>query len=213
MRLFLASQDFGNHADRLREMVGRNNKALVVFNARDAKGEDYGIEFQKKLFAESDLKFEKLDLRDYFGKEKELRKYIDKYQPGLIVLLGGNTFLLRRAMKQSGLDEILKEDIGKDKYVLAGHSAGSMAPGPSLHGYEMAYKENLVEDLPGYSKEIIWDGLGFTKYRIITHGDSIKYKDIIKKRKKFFEKNNDKYIVLNDSDVYILDGDKEEVLR
>lgn len=35
MRLFLASQDFGNHADRLSEMVGGNRRALVNKNKEE----------------------------------------------------------------------------------------------------------------------------------------------------------------------------------
>jgi dipeptidase E len=211
MRLFLASQDFGNHADRLSEMVGDNRRSLVIFNARDYK-DDKGIEKQKELFARNNLKFRSLDLRDYFGKQDELREFIIGYNPGLITLLGGNTFLLRRALFQSGLDEILRDDIRHDKYVLAGHSAGSMVIGPSLRGYERMDKEKLV--LPKYQSEVIWDGLNLTDMRIIPHADSSKYeKEIIEIRSKLFDKNGWKYAALNDSDVFVVDNDKVEILR
>lgn len=211
MRLFLASQDFGNHTDRLREMVGHNTRSLVVFNARDYK-EDKGVEAQRRLFSTNHLMFQEIDLRDYFGKSQELKEYISSYKPGLVVLLGGNTFLLRRALFQSGFDQILQNDIREDKYVLAGHSAGSIVVGPSLRGYERMDKEKLV--LPGYQREIVWDGLGLTNVRVIPHADSPKYeKEIIDLRSNLFDRNHWEYTVLNDSDVFIVDGIKSEVLR
>ena len=66
MRLFLASQDFGSHVDRLSALVGENRKALVVFNARDYK-DDEGLEKQEKLFTDATFELYKLDLCDYFG--------------------------------------------------------------------------------------------------------------------------------------------------
>lgn len=211
MRLFLASQDFGNHADRLSEMVGENRKSLVVFNARDYK-DDKGIAKQRELFAQNNLDFQELDLRDYFGKSGELRSFIDEYQPGLIVLLGGNTFLLRRALSQSGLDEILQQDIVANRYVLAGHSAGAIVAGPSLEGFERMDKEKLV--MPGYQEEVIWSGLGLADARAIPHIESSEYDTaIVELRQELFDKNGWRYVMLRDSDVLVVDGEEEEVLQ
>jgi dipeptidase E len=195
MKLFLASQDFGDHADKLRELVGNNKKALVVFNARDYKEGDGGEQFQRELLAENGFNFYRLDLRDYFGKEAGLNKFVADYKPGLVVLLGGNTFLLRRALAQSGFDKIIRRDVRQGKYVFAGHSAGSIVAGPDLHGYEHMDKEKLT--FPPFQKEIIWDGLGLTNVRVIPHADSPKYeKEIIKQRKELFDKFNYEYVVL-----------------
>jgi len=215
MRLFLASSDFGNHVDRLKKMVGNNHKVLVVSNARDYKSKeerDAVIEYKKKLFMENGFEFVELDLRDYFGKEKELRKFVDEQKAGLVALMGGNTFMLRRALSQSGFDKILKDDLSKDKYMLTGDSAGAIVATPSLRGYERMDKENVLA--PKYQKEVIWDGLGLTDVRVIPHADSPKYdKQVIEIREKLFDKNGWDYVVLNDSDVYVIDGEKKEVLR
>ena len=80
MRLFLASQYFGNHADRLSDMVGENRKALVITNARDYR-ENKSLDAKRKLFKQNNLDFQELDLREYFGKSDELRLFIDDYQP------------------------------------------------------------------------------------------------------------------------------------
>lgn len=211
MRLFLASQDFGKYADRLSEMVGENRRALVVFNARDYK-EDEGLEKQQNLFADNNFEFHKLDLRDYFGRTEELRGLIDKYSPGQVVLLGGNTFLLRRALAQSGFDEMIKSDIAADKYVLAGHSAGSIVAGPSLEGFERLDNQHVL--IPGYDPGVIWSGLGLTDTRIIPHVSRDIYRQQITAiREQLFDANGWRYVELNDDEVFVVNGDKEEVLR
>lgn len=212
MKLFLASQDFGDHADRLRELVGKNINALVVFNARDYKEDDGGEPFQRELLTKSGFNFYRLDLRDYFGKEAELDKFVADYKPGLVILLGGNTFLLRRALAQSGFDKIIRRDVKQGKYVFAGHSAGSIVAGPDLHGFERIDEEKLTF-LP-YQEEVVWDRLGLTDVRVIPHADSPKYeKEIIKLRKELFDKLDYEYVVLNDADVLIIDGSKKELLK
>ena len=209
MKLFLASQDFGNYGDKLSQMVGDNRRSLVVFNALDYK-DDKGYGRQKELFEEYGLEFQGLDLRNYFDRQNELRQFIDKYQPGLVVLLGGNTFLLRRALFQSGFDDILRHDVGDNKYVLAGHSAGAIVAGPSLKGFERMDKEKLV--LPGYQSDIVWDGLGLTGMRVISHADSPKYEaEVISLRQELFDKNQWDYVVLNDSDVFVVDNEGSKV--
>lgn len=210
MRLFLASQDFGNYVDRLSAMVGKNRKTLVVTNARDYSV-DKGVEAQKELFAANDLDFYELDLRKYFGQQEELEKFVDEYQPGAVILLGGNVFLLRRALYQSGFDEILKRDVCADKYVLAGHSAGAIVAGSELHEFERLDDATLV--LPGYQEEIIWGGLGLTSMAILPHADSEKYGNEVARLSAEFEKENRRHVVLNDSDVFVVDNLKEEVLR
>ena len=210
MRLFLASQYFGNHADRLSDMVGENRKALVITNARDYR-ENKSLDAKRKLFKQNNLDFQELDLREYFGKSDELRLFIDDYQPGLVVLAGGNMFLLRRALYQSGFDKILNRDINDNKYVLAGYSAGSIVVGPDLHGFKQLDNPYLV--LPGYQEEVVWDGLGLTDVLVLPHADSPKYIQKIADASALFDRNDWKNIVLNDSDVFVVDGDKEEVLR
>ena len=212
MKLFLASQDFGDHADKLRKLVGKNKNTLVIFNARDYKEGDNGEPFQRELFTKNGFNFYRLDLRDYFGKEAELNKFVADYKPGLVVLLGGNTFLLRRALAQSGFDKIICRDVKQGKYVFAGHSAGSIIAGPNLHGFEHMDQEKLT--FPPYKKKIVWDGLGLTDVRVIPHADSPKYeKEINKLRKELFDKYNYEYVVLSDADVLIIDGSKKELLK
>ncbi|MDR0591090.1 MAG: peptidase E [Candidatus Nomurabacteria bacterium] len=211
MRLFLASQDFGRHVDRLVELVGKNNKALVVFNARDYETPEARAEVvtrKEELFKKASFEFNELDLREYFGEPAKLRKFINKFKPGVVSLIGGNSFLLRRALYQSGLDEILKADIYDNKYVYAGHSAGAIVAEPNLACYETG--DEYVVPL-SYNKGIVWGGLGFVQERTVPHCDSSNPRAL--SRQKTFRELDLPYITLSDSDVYVVDGLKKEVLR
>lgn len=110
MRLYLSSFKFGNHIDKLRGLVGPGKEAVVILNARDYKEPDNRNQYLKWEIETLDsigFNAEELDLRNYFGKEKDLENLLNKKQ--LVWIDGGNTFLLRRAMKQSGFDNIIKK--------------------------------------------------------------------------------------------------------
>jgi len=214
MRLFLASQDFGNHVDRLKELVGDNNKVLLIQNTKDYydhAGRDESTAHWISLFRQNGFEPTELDLRKYFGNDK-LKSFIDGFRPGLIYVTGGNTFILRRAMRQSGLDDILLHDLQNDKYVYGGCSAGSIVMISSLES------EKASDDDPGlvppqYKPEILWDGLGAINEKIIPHADANWYSESAQRKKEYFDERGWDYTVLNDSDVLVIDGDKKEVLR
>jgi len=213
MRLFLASKDFGGHADRLRELVGNNRKALVITNARNHKPKDDQrevIEKNRNLFEENGFEFAELDLRDFFGKEDQLREFVDREKPGLVFALGGNYFILMRAFAQSGFDNILKDKLNKDELVYGGSSGGSMVATPDLRYYN-DQKATVVP--AGYDKESVYDGLKLVDFYISPHQDQNWYKPYIKDRLKKLERDRKPFITLDDSDVYVVDGEQEGVIR
>ncbi|MDR0462844.1 MAG: peptidase E [Pseudomonadales bacterium] len=215
MRLFLASQDFGKHVDRLRELVGDNKRTLFIINARDERDSDYRQDktLEKKRLLESGG-FEwlgELDLRKYFGKKDELRKYLADQKIGHIHVSGGNTYLLRKAFALSGFDEIIKEMLMSDELVYSGSSAGSMVLTPDLNHYFQDDRSKIKA--AGYPDEIIWDGLGLVDEYISPHHSNEGHEDVSRERKEAFEKSGAPYILLDDSDVLVIDGEKKEVLR
>jgi dipeptidase E len=168
MRLFLSSQDFGIYPEVLIELTGNNKKVAFINNAKDdwstydrrEKVEEKKVEFERLGF-----EFDELDLRGYFGKSNKLLNKLSSF--GLVWAAGGNTFILRRAAAQSGLDKILKELIENDKLVYGGSSAGAILATPSLHGVEFGDDpKNIPED---YNEQIIWDGLNFVPFHIVPH--------------------------------------------
>jgi dipeptidase E len=211
MRLFLSSQGLGNHADRLLDMVGEKSKVLYVYNAKDdlafvERAEQ--IAEKRTEFERIGLTFEELDLRDYFGKKTELKERLDGI--GLLFVGGGNTFILRRAIKYSGLDDLIVENLMHDAFVYAGSSAGSMVVSPNLHGTERGDSLDIVPS--GYKDEVVWGGLHLVDFYFIPHYLSDWFGDKAQMMKEYFDERHLPYKALMDGQVYIVDGTQQELL-
>lgn len=214
MRLFLASQDFGNYADELGEIANNNKRTLFIINARDERDEYYRREKiieKRTLLEENGFEWRgELDLRKYFGKERELEEFIKNQEIGHIHVTGGNIFLLRKAFALSGFDKIIKNELERDNIVYSGSSAGSMIMTPDFKYY--AQGDRLKVKAPGYPDEIIWDGLGLIEQYICPHYSTVGHEEVSKMRKEAFDKDGVSYLLLDDSDVYLVNGNSKEIL-
>jgi dipeptidase E len=215
MRLFLSSQDLGNHADVAAKMSGDNKKSLFIKNAQDDKlpeERNFSNAEKKKMFEDAGFEFEMLDLRDYFGKKDELEEKVKK--AGSLWSSGGNTFILRRAMAASGLDEILKKLLAEDKILYGGWSAGAYIAAPSLHGIEFGDRPQPVAVPENYpSKETIWEGLDLVPFTVVPHYKSGWFDEEADTCIEYLRKYKMPYQSLEDGQVVIVDGDKVEVLK
>ncbi len=172
MELYLSSYRLGGRRDFLEEWIrDQGNKILVITNAMDAyKDENVkNTKIAEKIYDLVSVGFQvnMLDLREYFGKKKELKRELDKYRAFFV--LGGNVFVLRQAMKLSGFDKYLKKIYNLPNYLYAGYSAGICVLGPTLDGLD------IVDDKkadPYNRGKIIWDGLGLINYVPVPHYDS-----------------------------------------
>lgn len=212
MRLYLSSHGFGNHLERLQQMVGDNKKVLFIDNAKDDLSEDerQAHVAEKRLeFEEAGFEFYELDLRKYFGKSELLSKIVAG--AGLVWVSGGNTFLVRRALKYSGLDEILMNDLRKDLFVYGGSSAGAIIMTKTLRGTEMGDDPYVAPE--GYEQEIIWNGLGMIYPQLVPHYQSSWFGNEAQAMIDYFEENGLKYKGLKDGEVYVVDGEFEERLE
>lgn len=212
MRLYLSSDGFGNHLERLQQMVGDNKKVLFIDNAKDNSSEDERqahVAERKLEFEAAGFEFYELDLRKYFGKSELLAKIVAG--AGMVWVSGGNTFTVRRALKYSGLDEILMNDLRQDLFVYGGSSAGSIIMTKTLHGTEMADDPYMVPE--GYEEEIIWSGLGMIYPQLVPHYQSTWFGDKAQAMVDYFEENGLKYKGLKDGEVYVVDGEFEERLE
>lgn len=214
MRLYLASNDLGDFSDKLLELVGDNRKTLIISNARDHHRslEDRSalVEEDMGILRNSGLIPTELDLRNYFGKSEELRKYINDFGPGCIFVMGGNLYSIATAMHLSGMDEILKHDLANDKYVYGGYSAGSMVTSHNLLNYLESYgrrSDDRLEQAKELYGEVSTDGLGLIDEYIAPHADEEKFSGACEKAKSDFKEKNLKLIVLNNSDVVVVNGD------
>ncbi len=84
----------------------------------------------------------------------------------LVWVLGGNAFVLARAMTASGFGEALVSAMDRG-LVYAGYSAGACVAGPDLRGIHLM---DPADDLPpGYDGTMPAHSLGLVPFRIVPH--------------------------------------------
>lgn len=203
MKLYLSSYRLGDHPEQLVSMIGENKKVMVISNAlfsTDAERLAQGREREINDLRGIGLDPEELDLREYFGKSKDLKEKLYGY--GLIWVRGGNVFILRRAMRQSGFDTILRELAKSDDIVYGGYSAGICVIGPTLKGIELVDDPSIVP--VGYESEVIWDGIGLVDFSFAPHYRSDHPESAaIEKVVEFYQEHHMKYRALKDGEAII----------
>ena len=171
MRMYLSSFRMGDHPERLVALLDPPGPAAVIANAIDQAeaGERLeGVQRELDALAELGIDAEDLDLRDYFGAADRLAADLAGYR--LVWVRGGNTFVLRHALAESGADEILTSLVARDALVYGGYSAGCCVLAPSLRGLELVDDPEAVGET--YGVPPIWDGLGLLEYAFVPHVDS-----------------------------------------
>jgi dipeptidase E len=108
---------------------------------------------------------ESLDLRAYFGDEEALRQQLSNFD--LVWVMGGNAFVLRRAMRQSRFDRVIEERLGEDSIVYGGDGAGAIVAGPTLRGIELL--DDPFDVPEHYDDYLVWTGLRLTSFTIVPH--------------------------------------------
>jgi dipeptidase E len=204
MKLYLSSYRLGNHGPELARMVGGARRVGIVRNALDFST-DMGRLERGRVQEFSDLHAlgllpEILDVREYFDASARLQAAIDNLDALWVV--GGNAFILRRAIHQSGLDRVLAKKAANSAFVYAGYSAGSCVTGVTLRGLQFA--DDPVTVPPGYSPDPIWAGLGFVPFALAPHyrsphPESGLVEDVIDA----YIKEKTPFIVLRDGEVHI----------
>lgn len=208
MKLYLSSYRLGNSPEKLAALIGINKKIAVISNALDFSTDitrrNEGVQREIGDLNQLGLQAEELDLRKYFNKNNELEQKLSGY--GALWVRGGNTFVLRRAFKESGLDEWLKRQVDNKEFVYAGYSAGVCILSPSLKGLEIVDDPIVVVD--GYPKETLWDGLGLIDFAFAPHFESPGHPETeaVSKEVEYYKKTGEKYRALHDGEVIILNA-------
>lgn len=171
MRLYLSSYRFGSAVDRLVALVPAGARVAVVSNALDLIPDESRRSYARNVhdpladlagfgFSPFDL-----DLRRWFGDAAGLEHELADVD--LVWAVGGNAFLLRRAMAQSGLDVLLQRRLTEDSLAYGGWSAGACVAGSSLRGIDLMDDPEAVAD--GYDPPPIYEGLGLVDFVIVPH--------------------------------------------
>ena len=168
MNLYLSSYRIGEAGGKLSELSGPG-EAYVIPNAldwsHDTQRRQAQIDREIHDLAALGIFAVPLDLRDFFGKPSLLSQKLSK--AAMLWVMGGNTFLLRKAMALSGLDEFLYARKGDSSFLYAGYSAGVCVLCPSLEGIHLADEPEAQAD--GYHDEVMWSGLGLIDYYFVPH--------------------------------------------
>jgi dipeptidase E len=205
MRLYLSSFRLGNKPEALQELAGSGRRTGIIMNALDNFPEQRAQWLQAQNNALTNLGFSvlELDLRAYFGREHELRSFADCIDT--IWINGGNSFILRRAMKQSGFDTFVKAALARDTHIYAGFSAAAVICYQSMRGLELTDDPNDVPD--GYEKEIVWEGLNLLPYAIAVHYKSDHSESKSTDREiAFYQNNGIPYRTLSDGQALVVNG-------
>jgi len=170
MKFYLSSFKLGNNPKELVRMMTPYKKIRFIPNACDYTSVDIERENRSNnndmaALENLGLDVQLLDLKDYFGKTDELRKKISEV--GALFVRGGNTFILRQAMRLSGFDIIFRELLKRDDFVYAGYSAGICV---LSHDIKVLQNVDDPTDKPYEElQDTIWEGLGYLDYIIIPH--------------------------------------------
>ena len=173
MRLYLSSERLGERSGALLAMLNGQRVAVIAngYDGASATARDiYRTEVYDPLaeFAALGLEPHELDLRAHFGDPESLRRRLSAYD--LAWVMGGNSFVLRRAMKQSGFDTVIRDMLDADTIAYGGYAAGAVVAGPTLRGLELM--DDPFELPAGYDETLIWSGLGLTPFAIVPHYQS-----------------------------------------
>lgn len=212
MRLYLPSFRNGNQPGELIKLLGSGRRTALIHNAMDAAPAAVRADSLKQeidRLKSLGLDPVELDLREFFDQRPGLAQRLEQFD--LVWARGGNSFVLRRAFKQSGADQAIVELLKGDRIVYGGYSAGIDMLTPSLHGIELV---DDPHDVPqGYRQEVIWDGLGLLPYAIAPHYKSDHPESAaVDKSVEYLIDHHLPFIALRDGEVIVVDGTVQRIL-
>lgn len=190
MRLYLSSYRVGDRAGSLLALLSggpergqgpatglhgaesfSGRRAALVENALDLHSDEARELHRREVYDPAaeltslGIGVSRLDLRDYFGRSEALAAALATFD--LVWVAGGNTFVLRRAMKASGFDDLITRMLDNDEIVYGGFGAGAVVASPGLGGMQLFDDAGAVPH--GYDPETVWDGLGLIDHAIVPH--------------------------------------------
>lgn len=204
MRLYLSSFRLGDHPDRLLKFAGGGRRVALVGNALDAQADDVRQTGVAREVAElSSLGFgvTEIDLRAGTAATEQL------LAADVIWVRGGNVFVLRRALADSGADAVIVDLLNRDAVVYPGYSAGACVLAPDLHGLDG------VDDVTAVSSPI-WDGLAILDRALVPHVNSPGHPETrdCDAVSVDMTRAGQPHWVLSDGDVLLMDGHNVERL-
>lgn len=202
MKLYLSSFRLGDRTAELK-LLAAGKKLGFIPNALDHVEEEARVLSNDRSISEVreiGIDIVALDLRNFFHDQGGLRAELAAL--GGVWVRGGNTFVLRQAMRLSGFDNLLMELAATD-FLYGGYSAGVCVLAPRLDGLHHV-DDPTVCPYPGSTA--IWEGLGVLDYLILPHYKSNHPEsELIDLDVEYCTANNIPFRTLRDGDVIIED--------
>lgn len=204
MKLYLSSYRLGKDTSFLQNWINENGSEITIIpNAvdifADSERKTAGILDKCKDLESLGFRTEILDLRNYFGKQEELSHFLKNKKAFYVI--GGNAFVLNRAMKLSGFDNYLLSKVNDDNVLYSGFSAGICVLAQNLDGLSLV--DNPEID-PYNSTITTINGIGILDYLPVPHyksdhPESPAIDDVIE----YLNQKRLSYRTLHDGDVII----------
>jgi len=207
VKLFLSSQAISpEQAPHLIKLVGKpakNIKIAVIENAADVEeGPKAWLIRNRQMIESHGFNVEYVDLRKYARDLGALRTKLANKD--VVWFGGGNTFYLRWLLRDTGIENIIK-DLVKNGKVYGGGSAGAIIAGPTLHYFEAA-------DDPKVSPGVIYEGLSLTGKVVVPHADNARYAAITQGINDKLKADGYRTVLLTDVQALVVDGNEERVI-
>ena len=211
MRLVLTSGGISNKSieKELKSFIGKDFnglKMLFCITASNYEGGEMNEWLIEDLIGFKNLGF-KIDVCDINGIDKD--NFLARFKwCDVMYFEGGNTQWLRKCIKESGLEEHLKELL--ETRVWIGASAGSTVLCPTLCN---SCQDLFDETLEGYPI----DGLGLVNFQFIPHLNNHFFPKIRKDNLFYASKNlkeidGNKLYILDDNSALFIDNDNIKVI-
>ena len=144
MKLYLSSYRIGSRGEELAAMLGTNKHVAIVrtrwiFPTTSSATAQVGS--ATTWPASASLALTRI-CATTSARPKTLRDELRDC--GGLWVVGGNTFVLRRAMTLSGLDAMLQERADDDAFTYEGYSAGACVLAPTLRGIHLADQPEVL---------------------------------------------------------------------
>ena len=207
MRLYLSSQRIGNDPEMLVSLFRGRTRIALIANAAyldDLAKQRARVESELKDLGGLGFDAVEIDLRDYFGRQSQLRSELDAFD-GLWVL-GGNVIVLRTAFSQSGADEIVRDRLAEDSLVYAGYSAGACLLGPALPLWD-----ELFVRLSRYPDDLVTSGLKVVPFGISPHYGEQPGAAGATRLTDYYIDHHVPFIALRDGEAIAIDGEGMQV--
>jgi dipeptidase E len=208
VRIYLSSFDVGARPEHL---VGGQMRAAVIVNALDHREPARAQWLKSQTIKLRALGFtvQELDLRQFFGISDRIGETLEQFDA--VWVNGGNAFILRRAMKQSGFDVAIADLLERDRIVYSGFSAAAVIASSTLRALDRV--SDPAEVPPGYDPAVVWDGLGILPFSLVVHFQSDHPESVaVGEEVEFYERHQMPYRTLRDGEAFVMDSMRGEIV-